>query len=394
MTARLDDGSLKIRRKGQGTIYQHNGQWRVRIRRDGVERNWCVSSQEAAEALLREELERLDTSQPEWRPSPIRPPIPGLRPGSTHSGRTVNVWLEGWLDSMAIARPRTHAFYTQKLAHVRSRLGDIALVDLEPRDIRLALSELRDSGLSPTMLNHVYVTLSSALTAAVKEQRIPSNPCQGITAPKRSDFEGKTLTREQASRLVTVARGSRLGPLLVVALSTGARAGELLALTWDDVDLERGLVTINKTAQWRANGDHRPGPTKTRSARRSIRIAGQALAALHDQRQHCAQLQLRASSWEDRNLIFPTQDGGYWVPSGSFVREFRSLLSRAGCPQIRFHDLRHTAGLFLTRSVGLVVTSRMLGHADPSITARYYGHAAQEDFSVAAGAMSAMLGGD
>jgi integrase len=76
---------------------------------------------------------------------------------------------------------------------------------------------------------------------------------------------------------------------------------------------------------------------------------------------------------------------------GGFVREFRALLSRAECPRIRFHDLRHTAGLYLTRSVALVVASRILGHADPGITARLYGHAQTEDFSAAARAMGALL---
>lgn len=79
------------------------------------------------------------------------------------------------------------------------------------------------------------------------------------------------------------------------------------------------------------------------------------------------------------------------IPSGGFVREFRSLLIRADCPRIRFHDLRHTAGLFLTRSVGIVVASRMLGHSDPGITARLYGHAQAEDFTAAARAMGELL---
>jgi len=91
-------------------------------------------------------------------------------------------------------------------------------------------------------------------------------------------------------------------------------------------------------------------------------------------------------------LVFPSVHGSYWVPQGRFVRDFRQLLSTAECPRIRFHDLRHTAGLFLTRSVGVVVASRILGHADPSITARWYGHAQTEDYTVAARAMSALIG--
>lgn len=292
---------------------------------------------------------------------------------------------------MAMARPRTHPFYSQKLGQLRPYLGRLLLADLEPRDVRLALAALQGAGASATMLNHGYVTLSSCLRAAVKERRLMHNPCADIPTPKRTQFEAITLTVEQSQRLVAVAWDTRLGPLIVVALSTGMRAGELLALTWDDVD--GGLVTVNKTVQWLPHGQHRSGPPKTRSARRTVRIEGPALEALQAQRQRCVRLRLQATAWQDRNLVFPSQSGSYLVPSGAFVREFRSLLSRADCPRIRFHDLRHTAGLFMTRSVGLVVTSRVLGHADPAITARYYGHAQSEDFTAAARAMGKLLGG-
>jgi len=235
------------------------------------------------------------------------------------------------------------------------------------------------------MLHHVFTTLSSALNAAVAERRISVNPCQSIAAPRKSQFEAPTLTVEQAQRLIALAWDTRMGPLLTVALSTGMRAGELLALVWDDVDLISGQITVNKSVQWNARGRHIAGPTKTRSGRRAVKVEGRALAALVEQR--------RRTIDADYELVFPSVRGSYWVPQGRFVRDFRALLSNAGCPRIRFHDLRHTAGLFLTRSVGVVVASRILGHADPSITARYYGHAQQEDFSAAAHAMSTLIGG-
>ena len=313
------------------------------------------------------------------------PPIP--KPGKA----TLDEWLDEWLSQRALARPRTYPFYVQKLAHIRPKLGKQKLTEIAARDVRLALAALALEGLSPTMLHHVYRTLSTALQTAAKEGRITHNPCKDVLPPHRANFEAPTLTVEQSQRLIQTAWDTRLGPLIVLALSTGMRAGELMALTWDDVDLPHGRVTVNKSVQWKPGGKHAVGPTKTRSSRRTVRIERLALDALELQRQRVLRMQLQAAAWGDLNLVFPTQRGTYLIPSGGFVREFRSILSAADCPPIRFHDLRHTAGLYLTRSVGVVVASRILGHADPSITSRYYGHAQAEDFSAAARAMGALL---
>ena len=303
---------------------------------------------------------------------------------------TLDQWLDEWLAQMAIGRPRTCPFYRLKLVHIRPLLGAISLTALDSRNVRLALLEL-STNLSGTMLHHIYRTLSAALNAAVKEGHIERNPCVGITAPKRSEFEARTLTTEQAQRLVAVSRDTRMGPLVIVALSTGMRAGELLALTWEDIDLAAGTVRVNKSVKWLPHGAHQVGSPKTRSGRRTVRIDGPAVQALKAQRQRVSRMRLQAAKWTDLDLVFPSVRGFYWVPQGRFVRDFRLLLSKAGCPQIRFHDLRHTAGLFLTRSVGVVVASRMLGHSSPAVTVSLYGHAQAEDFSAAARAMGDLL---
>jgi integrase len=365
------------RARGTGSIYAYDGGWRVRIRENGRDRAWQRRTYAAAAELLKEIRIQREEGTPMRRLDNQR--------------LTVNGWLDEWLAQVAMARPRTHPFYVQKLAHVRPSLGSVYMDELDARDIRKALTDLGSSGLSPTMLHHVYRSLSAALNAATKEHRIARNPCAEVAAPRRAEFEARTLTVEQAQRLVELAWDTRLGPLITVALSTGMRAGELLALTWDDVDVKAGVLTVNKSVKWLPGGAHRSGSTKTRSSRRAVRVEGIALEALAEQRHRCAEALLASPIGEGLNLVFPSVHGTYWIPSGRFVRDFRTLLSQAGCPQIRFHDLRHTAGLFLTRSVGLVVASRVLGHSHPSVTATFYGHAAQEDFSAAAHAMSALI---
>src|SRR5579859_290710 len=372
MSAGAKSGPRTRRARGEGSIIPYRGVYRVRVRWKGREGTWFAPTKSGAVALLRAKLAARDMAPPPKR-------------------QTLNAWLDEWLAQRALSRPRTYPFYVQKLAHARLKLGSLLLADLTAYDIRVAMAAMAAEGLGATMLHHVFKSLSTALQTAARERRIEKNPCKVVAAPRRADFEAATLTVEQAQRLVEVAWDTRLGPLIVIALSTGMRAGELMALTWDDVDLKRGTISVNKSVQWKAKGEHAPGPTKTRSARRTVRISGPALDALDAQHQRVRRVRLAAVRWDDHNLVFPNQSGGYWVPSGAFVREFRRLLERADCPRIRFHDLRHTAGLFLTRSVGVVVTSRVLGHADPSITSRYYGHAQTEDFANAANLMAELL---
>lgn len=289
---------------------------------------------------------------------------------------------------MAMARPRTAPSYRTRLAHVRPIIGSIALSDLTARDVRLMLGELT---CSPSMRHHVYGALRASLAAAVREGHLERTPCAGIAAPRKADFEAQTLTTEQAQRLVAVAWDTRMGPLITLALSTGMRSGELMALTWSDVDLAAGRLTVTKSVRWGKKGEHETGPPKTRSGKRTVWIDGPAVNALTSQRQRVARMQLQSTAWKDRDLVFPSVAGDFWIPEGRFVSHFRRLLSQADCPQIRFHDLRHTAGLFLTRSVGVVVASRMLGHSNPSITTTLYGHAQLEDFSNAARAIGDLL---
>ena len=136
---------------------------------------------------------------------------------------TLNQWFDEWLAHMAMARPRSAPSYRSRLNHVRPVIGDRRMASLTARDVRLFLGDLT---LSPTMRHEVFRTLSAALNAAMREGHLSHNPCAGITAPRKSDFEAKTLTTEQAQRLVEVAWDARMGPLLTVALSTGMRSGD------------------------------------------------------------------------------------------------------------------------------------------------------------------------
>jgi integrase len=171
------------------------------------------------------------------------------------------------------------------------------------------------------------------------------------------------------------ARGDRLEAIYVLALNTGMRGGELLALKWDDVDLERSLVRVRCTLT-RSDKGFVFGSPKTKKSRRTIRLTAGAVQALrgHLSRQ-LEEMEQTGSLYEPGRLIFATEMGTFINPSNLRNRSFKRLLRRAGLRPIRFHDLRHTcATLLLCKNVNPKVVSEMLGHSSISITLDIYSH--------------------
>jgi integrase len=161
----------------------------------------------------------------------------------------------------------------------------------------------------------------------------------------------------------------------VLALNTGMRQGELLALKWDDVDLERGVLRVRRTLT-REGGFFALGEPKTRKSRRAIRLTAAAVEALraHLSRQ-LAEMERMSSLYQPGGLVFATETGTIINPSNLRNRSFKPLLKRASLRLIRFHDLRHTcATLLLSKNVNPKVVSEMLGHASVRITLDTYSH--------------------
>lgn len=216
--------------------------------------------------------------------------------------------------------------------------------------------------------------LSGALNQAVDDRLIPSNPAARVKkAAARGERPIRSLTQEEASRLVAAAVGSRYEALIVVALRTGVRQGELAALKWQDIDLEgpRPAITVRHSADTRISPPQIT-PTKTGKDRRIGPRTVEVLKA-HHARQRLERM--KATAWADPSLVFPNTSGD--IRRSEAVRKsFRRLLARAGLPEgVRFHDLRHTAGtLALRQGKTLHAVSKMLGHADPAMTLRRYAH--------------------
>jgi integrase len=203
--------------------------------------------------------------------------------------------------------------------------------------------------LSPASVRLIPGVLSGALKQAVRWQLITTNPANATKRPKQSQREIKPLSTAEAKRLLAAAEGDRHEGLYVLALSTGARIGELLGLRWSDLDFDAGTLRIERTRSAAKTGPTFGSPKGGRA--RTVHLTPMAVESLRSHRTRQSAERLAAVVWEDADLIFPTRTGGVVRPSTLTDDHFKPLLERAGLPRsVRFHDLRHTcATLLLSR---------------------------------------------
>ena len=178
----------------------------------------------------------------------------------------------------------------------------------------------------------------------------------------------------------------------MLAISTGLRRGELLGLRWDDVDLERGTLRVGR-ALVREGGRHTLGETKTKRGRRQINLTPRTVSTLKAHRKKQLEAKMRlAGLYKDHGLIFASQVGTPVNPENLVKRSFKPLLKKAGLPEIRFYDLRHTcATLLLIRGVHPKLVQELLGHATIAMTLDTYSHYLPSMGDQASGAMKDAL---
>lgn len=308
---------------------------------------------------------------------------------------TTGAYLEKWLaGAKATIRPSTHARYAVFVRkHLVPRLGRLALVKLAPSDCAVAFADMLTAGLAPRTVIQGRAILGRALREAEAGDLVARNVVRLTHAPRAERAEMRTLSGAQAQALIRAAAGDRLAALYPVALASGAREGELLALRWSDIDWDRGTIRIQRTLLRTPSG-HIFAEPKTQSSRRSIPLGGSAIEALRAHRRRQAEEQIGAgSAWQGHDLVFATEIGSA-IDAGNLLRRFHyPLLARAGLPKVRFHDLRHTAAtLLLEAGTHPRVVAERLGHATPSLVMNVYSHVTERMQGEATAALDRILG--
>jgi integrase len=299
---------------------------------------------------------------------------------------TLRDHLERWLETIrATIAPKTFEGYQIVVrTHLLPHLGHRRLETLKPADIQDFILMLQRSGsrtkghegqsLAGITVHHIGSVLRQALALAVDMGVLARNPAARVKLPAPVSPEKRALNEEQIAQVMTATEKSYLHMLILLGAAIGARRGELLALRWQDVDLESGKVTICRSLEETTGGLRFKEP-KTRAGRRTVVLPSYALRALirHKGQQSELRLQL-GPAWHDLDLIICHPDGSAIRSSTASVR-MKQAMDRIGMAGATLHGLRHSfASLAIHHGANLKTLQTVLGHANINVTLGRYGH--------------------
>ena len=295
---------------------------------------------------------------------------------TTPSKMTLGEWLDVWAaDYLGAAKPSTVRNYQGVIRlHIKPALGAIRLQDLHAHMVQNFINGIDRA---PATVRLICGVLSTALEKAVELDYIPQNPVKRCTMPRREQREIHPLDDREVTALLETAKGGDLENLIVVALFTGMRISELLGLTWDCVDFDKGTLTVSKQLAHpvqRKAGEVFTTPKNRKS--RTVAAAPSVLVALKAQRRRQMENQLRAGPlWNNgHGLVFTTETGGF-ISQRKLEHRFRAVADAAGLDGTRFHDCRHTYAVNAIRAGDDIKTVQgNLGHATAAFTLDRYAH--------------------
>ena len=276
-------------------------------------------------------------------------------------------WLDQWLRSTAdTLRPNTLRNYRSYIEnHIRPALGDKQLARITPKDVQRFYEKLSDRLASGTV-RRIHTTLHGALKAAQQAHLIASNPTEQITAPRFSYGAKQILTDEQLDVFMKVIAEDEIWyDFFYAELTTGLRRGEICGLKWEDFDEVNGTLKVCRTVYRETGGGLTAGDTKTSAGVRKIVLPASTVQVLRERKKSAL------TEWIFPNPLKPEQP----TNPGAAYRQLKTLLKRAGLPNIRFHDLRHTfATHALASGVDVKTLSGILGHTRAAFTLDTYTH--------------------
>lgn len=359
----------KRRPSGEGMIRQKKkGQWEGRI---------VVGHKENGDPIFRyvyaktqkELINKLHYKIDEFRDAEL----------TEDSKMSLGEWLDKWIAEYmtgTIRKSTLNSYKAYTKNYVKPALGDKPIAFITTADVQKFYNNLRKNGriknqhiygngLSDASVVRVHCMLHEAMDMAVKEHLISKNPTNGTTVPKIAKKEMQVLTDEQlAAFMKLVDAEEHWRDFFYTELTTGLRRGEICGLKWTDFDEVEGKLNINRSIDLR-NGEIMVGETKTGKGKRSFYLPVSTANVLRERKENSK------SEWIFTDLINPELP----IAPPAAYRKMKQLLQKAGLPNIRFHDLRHTfATHALTSGVDAKTLSGILGHTNASFTLDTYTH--------------------
>lgn len=377
-----------MRRAGnrQSSVYLGNdGHWHGRVtvgRRDdgSLDRRHVMSKSKGTVIAKVRALERLRDE--------VRVPKAGR-------SWTVEKWLLHWLEEIARPNIRDSSYQAYRAAiskHLLPTLGGLRLDRLTPETIEAVYRRMIDAGARPATAHQAHRTLRTALREAERRGHIARNPAQLVRPPRIQPEPVEPFTLDEVQRVLATARNSCNGARWAIALALGLRQGEVVALQWDDIDLNAKALrvratrlrpvykhgcggTCSKVAGYcphRLQRNGHTGATKSAAGNRIIGLPDELVALIESHRRAQLSERLAAGSlWEEGSWLFATRFGRPINPNSDY-REWKALLERAGVRHARLHDARHTAAtVLLVLGVPERTVMSIMGWSSTSMAARY-----------------------
>lgn len=352
----------KGRAAGEGTIYQEDsGRWRWKTPR--LPNRKRLSGREETQGEAREALRRT-----------MRQLEDGYDPQD--GDQTVAEYMTWWLDTVAEpnCKPSTMRTYRQRSRdYIVPTIGRVKLRDLKPAHVLSVHAAVRKRGVTESTVERAHTVLRSALSTAVETGTLRRNPAL-LSAKLRPTPERPPVQFYEEDELAAVlasAKGHRLYALVAIAAATGMRQGELLGLTWEDVDLDQDVVHVRYALQRTDNGMERLDP-KSKAARRTIPLAPKAVQVLRTHHTRMTEERLAATDWEVTDFVFVTQRGTP-LDQSIAARFWYRVRDEAGARPLPFKALRSS---YATRLAKLgrhpKEAQELLGHEQMETTMRYY----------------------
>jgi len=296
-----------------------------------------------------------------------------------HTGQqTVEQYLTHWLETIQpTVRPSTYERYQHMIvAFALPAFGHTRLNRVSGQTLASLYLARQKAGAAPASVTLLHSVLHRAFRDAVRWGLIDRNPCDLADPPRPLKTPKRTLGPDEAKRLLAAATDDNLHALWLLAITTGMRRGEILALHWEDLDLDMGWLYIRRTL---SRGEHGwvEMPPKTAKGSRPISLLAPVVAALREHAERLPGARHDAGEeWQETGLVFHTRTGRHLSPAWVSDVILPRLLERATCPKIPFHNLRHSAAtLLLSLGVHPRVVGDLLGHSSISITMDTYTHA-------------------